>query len=539
MAKFSKTRTTILLMIALIGSNILGVVRNIFLTSFVIPEKLSVYYAAFRLPDLIFNLVVLGVLSSIFIPVFMDRLNNRDKNSAFAFTNNLINFTIIVLSITSIVLFILMPVLSKLIVPGFSVEDKILTTKMARIMLLSPLFFGLSSIAGGILNSFKKFVAYSLAPLFYNLGIIFGTIFLTPRFGVYGLAYGVIIGAFLHFLVQLPSVLKLGYRYKPILDSQDKSLKEIARLAPPRIGGLLANQANFFIATILGSIIGGGSIAYLNLANDIQTFVSVVFGISFATVIFPILAEKASLGKTDDFVKEFSSSFRQILFFAIPASIGLILLRGQVTRLIFGLGKLFEFNDTKLTAAVLGAFALSLFAQSTVPLLVRAFYALKDTKTPFYAAMIAVLVNLGLSLSLPKFFSMYVIDSEKNITFAVVGLAISFTISSFVNMLILLLALHKRLGKLDDKAIINSLSKIIIASALMAVGVQYLKYLISPIINPKHPVLGFAVQTLSVIIVGAIIYFVITYFLKCDEIKGVKKIFKRPEFFSINSKKLE
>lgn len=516
----------------------LGMLRNHFFAERIPTSVLASYYAAFRIPDLLFNLVVLGVLSSIFIPVFMDHLAKKDKEGAFRFANNLINHAVIFLGIASVVLFFLMPYLTNFIAPGFSVEAKDLTTRLAQIMLFSPILFGLSSIAGGILNSFKKFTAYALAPLFYNLGIIFGAIYLTPKFGVYGIAYGVLIGAFLHFAIQLPNVLKLGYRYKPVLDSKDPSLREIARLAPPRIGGLLANQANFLILTIIGSIIGGGSIAYLNLANDIQTFVSVVFGISFATAIFPVLTEKASLEKTDDFIKEFSISFRQILFFAIPSSLGLILLRGQVTRLILGYG-FFKIIDTKLTAAVLGAFALSLFAQATIPLLVRGFYALKDTKTPFYAAFVAVLVNIFGSLTLPRIFSQYVIDPEKNITFAVVGLAVAFTIASFVNMIILFVALHRRLGNLRDTEIAGSLTKILIASGIMGAAVQGLKYLVSPIINPKHPVLGFTTQVLIVVFAGAGVYFLVTYIFRCDEIKGFKTIFRRHGSLINNAEELE
>lgn len=526
------------MIIASVGSNILGMVRNHFFTEKIPTSVLASYYAAFRIPDLLFNLVVLGVLSSIFIPVFMEHLAKEDKKSAWQFTNYLINLTIISLGIVSAVLFFLMPYLVGLITPGFSEASKNLTIQLAQIMLLSPILFGLSSIAGGILNSFKKFLAYALAPIFYNVGIIFGTIYLSPAYGVYGLAYGVLIGAVLHFLIQLPQILKLGFRYEPILSLKDRSIRQVLRLAPPRIGGLLANQANLFIATIIGSMIGGGSIAYLNLANDIQTFVSVVFGISFATAIFPLLTGKASLGKTEDFIKEFSISFRQILFFTIPASIGLILLRGQITRLILGYG-FFKIIDTKLTAAVLGAFALSLFAQATIPLLVRAFYALKDTKTPFYAASFSVLINLAGALTLPRFFSQYAIDPERNITFAVVGLAISFTIASFVNMIYLLFALHKRLETLDDGRIVNSLSKIIIASAVMAFSVQYLKYLISPIIDPRHPVFGFTTQVLAVVFLGAGIYFLVAHLLGSDEIKGLKKIIKKPESLFMNSRKLD
>ncbi len=537
---FKKTRAVLILIIASVGSNILGMVRNHFFAEKISTSLLASYYAAFRIPDLLYNLVVLGVLSSVFISIFMEEMTHEDKKKAFKFANNVINFIIVSLGILSLVLLFLMPFLTNLIAPGFSLEAKGLTTKLSQLMLLSPIIFGLSSIAGGILNSFKKFTAYALAPLLYNLGIIFGTLFLVPVFGIFGLVYGVLVGALLHLFVQLPSVLKLGFRYQPILNLKERSLKEILKLAPPRMGGLMANQANFFIATILGSVVGGGSIAYLNLANDIQTFVSVVFGLSFATAIFPVLTEKASQDKTQSFIFEFSQTFRQILFFTIPSALGLILLRGQIVRLILGYG-LFKIIDTKLTAAVLGAFALSLFSQATIPLLVRAFYALKDTKTPFYAAFFSVSINLLGSLTLPKLFSQYAIDPGKNITFAVVGLAAAFTIASFVNMIILLVALHKRLGNFNESEIFVSLGKVLFASAIMGTIIQVLKYGISPIIDPAHPVLGFTTQTLAVIFIGAGVYFLITYLLKCDETQGFKKILRRlirkPEVISDSPEK--
>jgi len=526
MSKFSKSKSIFILIAASIGSNVLGLFRNHFFASKIPTEELSSYYAAFRIPDLIFNLIVLGVLSSIFIPVFMGEVEKGDKKSAFRFANNMVNFTILFVSFFSIVLFFLMPYLTNLIVPGFSEAAKISTTQMARFLLISPIIFGLSSIAGGILNSFKKFTAYALAPLFYNLGIILGTVFLADEYGVFGIVIGVLFGAFLHLLIQLPSIIRLGYDYQPILDFKDKALGEIIKLAPPRIGGLMASQANFFILTIFGSLIGGGSISYLNLANDTQTFVSVVFGISFATVAFPLMTEKISQEKTSEFITEFSKTFRQILYFVIPASVGLILLRGQITRLILGYGY-FKFIDTKLTAAVLGVLALSLFAQATIPLLVRAFYALKDTKTPFYASFVAVFVNLIGSFTLPSLFANYQASSDGEITFAVVGLAVSFTLASIVNMLFLFFSLHKKIGDLEDFKIITSLLKISLAVLVMIFSVQSLKYLISPIIDPVRPVSGFLIQTGLVISGGALTYFLMTYFLKCEGISGVKDLFRR------------
>ncbi|NTU69623.1 murein biosynthesis integral membrane protein MurJ [bacterium] len=525
MSGFSRTKSTLILIFASIGSNILGIARNHFFATHIPTSELSSYYAAFRIPDLVYNLVVFGLLSSIFIPVFMGE-KSKSEEGAFNFANNMINFTLVFVSAVSVVLFFLMPYLTELVVPGFSTSAKNMTMDLSRIMLISPLIFGLSSIVGGILNSYKKFVAYSLAPLFYNAGIIFGTLFFTEEYGVYGIAYGVLLGALLHLLIQLPSVFKLGYSYKPILNLKDNALKEIGKMAPPRIGGLIATQANFFILTIIGSLIGKGAITYLNFANDMQTFVSVVFGLSFATISFPLLAEKASKEENAGFISEFSKSFRQILYFAIPASIGLILLRAQLTRLILGYGY-FKFADTILTSAVLGAFAISLFAQSTLPLLVRAFYALKDTKTPFIASVVAVIVNIIGSLFIPQLLANYVIPNSGGLTFSVVGLALSFSLASIMNMLILLFFLHSRLGDLEDSKTIISLIKITVSSIVMVFAVQVIKYLASPIIDPKHPVFGFVMQTLVVIAGGAAAYLLTSFVLKSEEIHGVKDILNR------------
>ena len=221
-------------------SRFLGVFRDHILAGqFGAGDELDIYYAAFRVPDLIFNLLVLGALSAGFIPIFVNLLDKSegqagDNQAAWRFTNIVINFLLIILILLSIIGIVLAPQIIKAITPGFSAEKLSKTVELGRLMFLSPLLLGLSGIVGGVLQSFKRFFAYSLSPIFYNLGIIVGALFLVPRVGLIGLAWGVVIGALLHLLVQVPTLRHLGFRYRFILDWLDKYLRQIGRIMVPR-----------------------------------------------------------------------------------------------------------------------------------------------------------------------------------------------------------------------------------------------------------------------------------------------------------------
>ncbi len=520
---------TLFLAFASVGSNILGVIRDrIFVWRFGAGDALDAYYAAFRIPDLIFTLLVLGALFSAFIPVFTEYISRKEIKTAWKIANTIINISTIFLFLTGIFIYIFTPWLIRIIAPGFKANpDKIkITIDLTRLMLISPLLFGVSNIIGGILNSFKRFYAYALAPVMYNLGIIAGALYLVPKYGVYGLAYGVILGAFLHMIIQIPAVLNVGFRYRPHLDIKHKAVKQIGKLMIPQSIALGVGQIKLIIDTIIASMLRTGSVTIINLANNIQTVPTVIFGISYSTTIFPSLAEKASLNKIKEFIDDFSWAFRQIAFLIIPSSCGLILLRAQIVRLILGAEK-FTWEDTQLAAAALGFFAISLLAQATVPLLARCFYAMQDTKTPLIFSLISVAVNIIAALSLASYFGAQ---------HGVAGLALAFTIASFVNMFLLFWALYNRLGEMDDLRLINSLIKILIASLIMSFTVQGAKYVIAPQVNMQTGI-GVGLQALGSMIIGIAVYFAIALILKCEEISGVKKIFRRFRFNNNNKSK--
>lgn len=511
---------------ALVLSNLLGLVRDrIFILRFGAGLDLDAYYAAFRIPDLIFNLLILGALFSAFIPIFTDYISKDEKDEAFKVANSLINITLLGLLVISGILFFLAPYLMCLIAPGFAKNPGQLQTaiNLTRLMLISPIFFSLSNILGGILNSFKRFVAYSLAPIFYNIGIIAGALFLGPIYGIYGLAIGVIAGSILHFLVQLPSSLQVGYRYRPFLKISHPAIKQIAKLTVPRTLALGINQLNLVISTIIGSVLRGGSIAIINIANNIQTFPTVVFGISLATTVFPHLAERASKGESQGFVEDFSWGFRQIMFLIIPSTVGIIILRAQIIRIVLGTSN-FSWQDTQLASMVLGAFALSFVAQAAIPLLSRSFFALKDTKTPLVAALIAAVINVTGAFSFA-----YLLGKDNG----AIGLALAFSLAAFFESFLLFVLLRKKLGWIDGSKILKSLIKISVAALLMGGVVQGSKYLFSFVL-PTEKFLGILGQTLGSVAIGALSFCFFTMILKAEEIGAIKNVLKNKFTFKNN-----
>jgi len=497
----------IIIAVASVTSRLLGLVRDRLLAStFGAGDVLDSYYAAFKIPDLIFNVLVLGALSAAFVPIFIQYLQKKhgDKQEAWHIANSLMNIILVVLVVFGAVFFIFAPQIMDLIAPGFDHAKQEVATKLARIMLFSIIFFGVSNIATGILNSFKRYINFAFAPVMYNLGIIFGILFLVPAYDVYGLAYGVVLGSIMHLLIQLPGLAKVGFRYKRVFNFKHQGVKSIIKLMLPRTLGLAVMQIDQLIAIIIGSTLVAGSVAVYNLANNLQSFPINVFGISLAIAAFPIFSEAFARKDNAKFVVQFSTSLRRTLFLIIPAAILILLLRAQIVRVILGSGA-FDWEDTYLTAQVLGFFSLSLFAQSIIPLLARSFYALKDTKTPVKIAIFSVFLNIIGSILLSR-------------VMGVTGLALSLSIASFVNMILLLITLRRRLGYLDDTKIIRSVMKILLISAIMGVIVWIARYVLSLGVN-MQTFIGIFVQGLGAGLVGIFSYLIMAVIFRCDEIK--------------------
>lgn len=501
-----------------LASRILGLFRDRLLAStFGAGDTLDAYYAAFRIPDLIYNLLILGALSAAFIPVFTGLISNEKENEAWDLFNGVLNLAAILIVVISLIIAVFAPFFMKLITPGFSAQKLETVVLFTRIMLLSPLFLGISGIMGGSLISFKRFLIYSIAPIMYNVGIIIGILVFVKIWGPAGLAWGVVFGALLHMLIQYPAAKNLGFKYewsfkKAIFNSH---VKKVITLMIPRTIGIAVNQINLLIITIFASTLAAGSLAIFSFAQNLQGVPLGLFGASFSIAVFPVLAALAAKGERGNFVKTFSVTFRQILFFIIPLSVFILVLRAQIVRVVLGSGK-FDWEDTILTFQALGIFALSLFAQGTIPLLARAFYALHDTKTPFYIALLTEIVNISAVLLLIG-------------RFKIIGLAVAFSLSAVIQMLLLLFVLRSRFDNLDDKNIIKFSVKIAFASVVTGLSIQLAKYLVAPMVN-LDTFIGIFVQLAASSLIGLSVFVGMCYALELEEFFKFKQALTRKLF---------
>lgn len=524
----SKTITSAAIIVgaASLASRFLGIVRDRILAGeFGAGDILDTYYAAFRVPDLIFNLLVLGALSAGFIPIFTEYINSQNKEKAWQLANQILNILIISLFFICGLLFIFTPQLMQLITPGFSPEKLAATVDLTRIMFLSPFLLGISSVFGGILQSYKRFLVFSLAPILYNIGIIIGALVFVKFWGIYGLAWGVILGALLHLLIQIPTSTYLGFRYKFILGLKDQGMKRIVKIMVPRTLTLAITQINFLVITIIASTLAAGSLAVFNLANNLQIFPVGIFGISFAIAAFPTLAALALRDNKKEFIHSFSNTTRQILFFMIPASALLLVLRAQIVRVILGSGN-FTWEDTILTIECLAMFTFSLFAQAMIPLLLRGFYAFKKAMTPFIIGLFTIGTNIILSLILTKPLYLWGYSFDLGVT----GLALAFTLANILDFIVLWVFLRFLAGGLDEKHIIWSVIKVSIATLAMAVVTQFMKYGIEPYFGTQTFV-GIFLQGLIAGLVGISVFIIVALALRSQEMYTLfdsmkKRLFK-------------
>jgi putative peptidoglycan lipid II flippase len=333
----SISSAALVISVAGILSRVLGLLRDRILASqFGAGDTLDVYYAAFRVPDLLYNLLILGALSAAFIPVFTGLIARNEEKEAWKLADSLLNAALLALVLISGLMVIFTPSIMKIVTPGFSGEKLAQVVMLTRIMFLSPIFLGISGIFGGILNSFKRFLIYSLAPIMYNLGIIVGAVFFVPYLGIIGLAWGVVLGALLHMLIQYPAVKISGFRYRFILDFKNHHLQKVLKLMIPRTMGLAVTQVNLLVVTVIASTLAAGSLSIFNFANNLQSFPLGIFAIPFALAVFPTLSHFSAKDDRENFIASFSQTFRQILFFVIPASVLILVLRAQIVRVVLG-----------------------------------------------------------------------------------------------------------------------------------------------------------------------------------------------------------
>lgn len=489
-------------------SRVLGLVRDRLLsTQYGAGEVLDSYFTAFKIPDFIFNILVLGALSASFVPVFIEQLSKKGNTAANELTNSILHLAGLSLIILSIGCYVFAPQLIEVLAYGDPPAQQATTVLYTRIMLGSLFFFGLSNVLSGVLHAHKRFFVYALAPILYNVGIIIGIVVLVPLMGPIGLPTGVVLGALLHFIVQLPAVRATGFRYKPTLSLRQPGVMQILKLMPPRAFALGLTQLNVVIIFAIASTLDSGARAVWQFADNLQHFPINIFGVSLALAAFPVFSEAFAENNLTMFKKVFSENFRRVLFFIIPVSIAVLLLRAQIVRLVYGAGQ-FDWEDTILTAETLGMFALSMFAQALIPLLARSFFAKQDTKTPVVISAIGMVLNTALALVLVR-------------AMGITGLALAFSIAAIVQMFMLVTTLRVRHGDLDDDHIVSSTWKIIICALGMGVIIQGLKYVVAPFVD-MQTFLGVFTQTALALLGGGTTYIMIASLFHFDEATAIR-----------------
>ena len=450
-------RAATLVMALFFMSRVAGLAREMIISArFGTSAELDAYLAAFRIPDLLFQLMAGGALGSAFIPVFTGCLTRRDLIGGWRLFSAVTNLVIIAMTALAAIAAMTAPwLVSTVLAPGFTLEQQELTVTLMRWMLVSTIIFGVSGIMMGVLNSFQHFLLPALAPLLYNLSIIAGAWFLAPEFGVYGLVIGVVVGAVLHLQAQLIGLWWVGARYYPVLGLGDANVREVGRLMAPRVLGLAAVQLHFWINTVLASGLMAGSLSALNYAWLIMLLPQGIVAQAVATAAFPTFAALEAGGRLQELRRLVSSTLRGVLFLTIPAAAGLLVWRTPLIRMLLERGE-FTADSTTLTAAALAFYSFGLIGHSVVEIVTRAFYALHDTRTPVGVGIGAMALNVALSLLLIA-------------PLAHAGLALANTLATSVEMAFLLWFLSRRLQGLDWRALGGVTAKATIASAVMAV----------------------------------------------------------------------
>jgi putative peptidoglycan lipid II flippase len=463
-------RAASIVMVAFALSRALGLLRNVIIAgSFGTSVDMDAYQAAFRLPDILFQLVAGGALGSAFIPTFSGYLARDDREGAWRLTSAVVNLVLLALTISAALAALAAPwLVERVIAPGYDAEAAALTVRLMRVMLISSVIFGVSGVIMGALNAQQHFVLPAAAPLLYNLSIIAGALFLAPSMGVMGLALGVVAGSALHLAVQVPGLLHFRARYTPLLTLRDPGVSQVMRLMGPRVLGLAVVQVNFLVNTNLGSLLGVGAVSALNYAWLLMLLPQGMFAQAVGTAAFPTFAEQAARGERAAMRSALAATLRAVFCLSLPAAVGLAVLRGPLVALLFERGD-FDSSSTRLVAGALLFYALGLTAHAGLEIVARAFYALQDTKTPLLVGGGAMLLNVALSLTLPSLF-------EAAGWQALGGLALANSLATTLEVLGLLWLMRGRLNGLEGRRSLPTLARSAAAAALMGLALAALQW---------------------------------------------------------------
>ncbi|MBI3092795.1 MAG: murein biosynthesis integral membrane protein MurJ, partial [Candidatus Levybacteria bacterium] len=505
-----------IIMITVIFSQVLGLFRQRLLVSiFGASDTLGVYLASARLPDFLFQLIIAGALSSAFIPVFSEYVGKGKIQEANRIGSNLLMLGLIIFLLLATVLFLFAQFFLSLIAPGFSQEQIQLMASLMRIIIFGEILFILGSFLAAVLQSYNHFFIPGIAAAFYNLGVIFGIVVFSPTVGIFAPAYGVIFGAFVFVLIQLPMVKKVGFSFIPSLRFRTSGVLEVLRLMWPRTLSIAVFQVGTLATVTLISFLSspGRNYVIFDYAQTLAFAPIVLFGQTIAQAAFPVLSRQRE--RIEEFKQVFITSFNQMLYLVLPVSILLLVLRIPIVRLAYGASQ-FDWQATVLTGKTLAFFSISIFAQALIYLVSRGFYALHDTKTP----LIIGTITTGLMIVLGALFIIFY-------KFGVETLAIAYSIGSILNLLLLFLILDKRVEGFHRREFLFSQGKIFLATIFTGFALYIPIKLLDQLVFDTTRTINLLLLTGISSVAGLAIYLFLTWFLNVKEALAFVILFKK------------
>lgn len=503
-----------------LGSRLLGLLRSVAIAdAFGTEPELSAYWVAFRLPDLVFQVLAGATLSAALIPTFSHAALRGGEHAAWKLASSVLNIVAVATLILATVAFVLAAEIVPMLAPGLGEEGarqdelRALTVELTRLMLLSPIMFGVSGIVTGILNARQHFWAPALAPMVYNASIIFGALVLAKPFGIEGLAWGVVGGSVGHLIIQLPALRAVGMRWSPSFDLASESVREVARLMGPRVLGLAAWQVNLIVVMFFASFVSDAAISVINYAFMIAMLPVALVGMAISTAMFPTLAQQAASQQLNTLRSSLSGSLRMILFLAIPSSVGLILIAGPSVRLLLQRGA-FDIESTDLVVGTLIFYAVGVTAHSGTEILSRGFYALSDTRTPVLAAVLSMLVNVALCAALVT-------------PLGLRGLAAAASAAAIVEFILLLRMLQTRLGGLDPRTLRHSTIRTLAATIIMAEVVLLMSILLRSAGVDSGTTVGAIVLIVGGLLSGLTSYLLASLLIRSEECLEIIGLLRR------------
>jgi putative peptidoglycan lipid II flippase len=505
----------IVIMAATLISALLGVLRTRLLISYFFADKavVDVFWAAFRLPDMVFQIFIVGALSSAFIPIFSKHHEKSGEKEASYIASTMINYVVGGMIVLVIGIIIWAEPLSRLIAGGFDNEQIALMVKLTRVMAVAQLLFGFSSFLTGIIQSHKRFLIPALSPILYNLGIIIGTVVFSQSLGIVGPALGVVLGAFLHLIVQIPLSRSLGFRYT-LNFKMHPAVREMGTLMFPRVLTLSLIQIEATAIVAFSSWLSSGSVTIMSIAQQLAGVPVRLIGVPIGQASLPFFSKESAKNNLGSLASMVNDTILQMLYLALPASVLILILRIPLVRLAYGADS-FPWAETVTTGKLVAFLALSIAARSLTHVVIRVFYALQDTYTPLIISAFSTAINVGLS-----YYLLFVVQT------GVIGMAAAITLASILETIVLTTVLYG-MARFPIRNMVLPFTRMLFASAVMGFGLWVPLRLLDQLIFDTTRTLPLILLTVTVLVIGLGVYIGLSYLLSIRELSIFVGIVKK------------